>query len=198
MEDNLRFADTGDSLLDMATHFIVACPKCNGRAEVIPHLNTWRLKCSKCFHVEEPGHWYGAMTAYVNVKCRECRQQIIRKAVIHTQTTKLHVKCENCGDECLYDASITKHPMHHGLMCDPVFGLPLWLQNTFGDDVFWAYHYDHLGLLEQYVAAKLRERGIHNKGSKNSLMFSRLPDFIKKAGNRKPMLKLIKELKLKT
>ena len=82
-------------------------------------------------------------------------------------------------------------------MTDPVFGLTLWLQKPFGDDLFWAYHYEHLTLLEQYVGAKLRERGVDNKGSKNSLMFSRLPTFITKAGNREEMLKLISELQLK-
>ena len=83
------------------------------------------------------------------------------------------------------------------MMCDPVFGLKLWLQKSVGDDLFWAYHYDHLSLLEQYVRAKLRERGIGNKGSKNSLMFSRLPTFITKAGNREGILKLIHELQVK-
>ncbi len=82
-------------------------------------------------------------------------------------------------------------------MCDPVFGLPLWLQAAFGDDLFWAYHYEHLELLDQYVQAKLRERGIENKGSKNRLMFSRLPGFIKSAGNRDKILNLIQDLRNK-
>ena len=82
-------------------------------------------------------------------------------------------------------------------MCDPVFGLKLWLQKPFGDELFWAYHYEHLQLLEHYVRAKLRERGIDNKGSKNSLMFSRLPTFITKAGNREEVLKIINALQIK-
>ena len=82
-------------------------------------------------------------------------------------------------------------------MCDRIFGLKLWLQDTFGEDVFWAYNDEHLAILEQYVRAKLRERGIDNKGSKNSLMFSRLPAFIKKAGHRDALLKLIKRLQTK-
>jgi hypothetical protein len=71
------------------------------------------------------------------------------------------------------------------------------LQKPVGDDLFWAYHYDHLELLEQYVRAKLRERGVGNKGSKNSLIFSRLPGFIKSAKNREGILKLIHELQVK-
>jgi hypothetical protein len=145
--------------------------------------------------VEDEGQWYGHLTAYVSVKCRECHQKITRHAEVDGRFSKLKVTCEHCGDSCMYDATLSRHYLHDGLMCDPVFGLPLWLQKPFGDDVFWAYHFEHLELLEQYVRAKLRERGIHNKGSKNSLMFSRLPDFIKRARNREGILRLIGELR---
>jgi len=197
MNDHHRFTDTGDSLHDMATHSIVHCPKCDGRANVVPHENSWRLACEKCFHVENQGHWYGSMTAHVLVNCRECHQKIFRRAIVDGQWAKLKTICENCGDICEYEAKLSHHFKHHGLMCDRVFGLTLWLQKSFGDDLFWAYNMEHLNLLEQYVQAKLRERGIKNKGSKNSLMFSRLPEFIKSAKNRDAMLKLINELQIK-
>lgn len=197
MNDHHRFTDTGDSLRDMATHFIVHCPKCDGRANILPHDGSWRLACEKCFHVEKQGHWYGSMTAYVSVKCRECRHLITRRAEADPRFTTLMVTCEHCGDKCAYEATISKHPIHNGLMCDPVFGLPLWLQKSFGDDLFWAYHTEHLQLIEQYVRAKLRERNIHHKGTRNSLMFSRLPEFIKSAKNREGILKLIHELQVK-
>jgi len=198
MSDQDRFADPGTILSELATHFIVHCPKCNGKALINPHEDTWRMTCTSCFHVEKPGHWYGSMTAYVSVKCRECRNLLKRTASVDGQWKKLKMKCEQCGDECEYEAHLSKHAIHHGLMTDPVFGLPLWLQKNVGDDLFWAYHYDHLSLLEQYVRAKLRERGIDNKSSKNSLMFSRLPAFITKAGNREEILKLIRELQGKS
>lgn len=197
MSDQDRFADPGTTLHDMATHFVVHCSKCDGKALINLYEDSWRLTCTSCFHVERPGHWYGSMTAYVSVKCRECRHQLTRSAEVDGQWNKLKLKCDQCGDECEYEAHLSKHAKHNGLMTDPVFGLTLWLQKPVGDDVFWAYHYEHLTLLEQYVGAKLRERGIDNKGSKNSLMFSRLPTFITKAGNREEMLKLISELHLK-
>jgi hypothetical protein len=198
MSEQDRFADPGTILSDLATHFVVHCPKCNGKALINPHEEGWRLTCTSCFHVEKPGHWYGRMTAYVSVKCRECRHPITRSAEVDGQWKKLKLICDQCGDECEYEAQLSKHALHHGLMTDSVFGLPLWLQKPVGDDLFWAYHYDHLTLLEQYVRAKLRERGIDNKGSKNSLMFSRLPTFITKAGNREEVLKLINDLQVKT
>jgi len=79
-------------------------------------------------------------------------------------------------------------------MTDRVFGLPLWLQKEFRDELFWAYNYEHLTVLRDYIAAKLRERGINpysNTIRKNSTLISRLPVFIKKAGNRDDLLKLI-------
>jgi hypothetical protein len=48
--------------------------------------------------------------------------------------------------------------------------------------IFWAYHYDHLDLLEQYVRAKLRE-GSRKQGSKNSLMF--IACLLSQSGNRR-------------
>ena len=198
MSDHDRFADPGTTLHDMATHFVVHCPKCDGKALINPYEDSWRLTCTSCFHVDRPGHWYGIMTAFVSVKCRECRNQLTRSAEVDGQWHKLKLKCDQCGDECEYDAHLSKHSKHHGLMTDPIFGLTLWLQEPFGDDLFWAYHYEHLILLQQYVRAKLRERGVANKGSKNSLMFSRLPSFITKAGNREQILHLIHELQVKT
>ncbi|MDZ4749924.1 MAG: hypothetical protein SH808_15700 [Saprospiraceae bacterium] len=197
MSEQKRFADPGTHLADLATHFLVHCPKCDGRALINPHGESWRLNCSKCFHVEEPGHWYGSMQAYVSVKCRECRNPLPRSPPVDGRWKKLKLKCDQCGDECEYEAHLSRHPKKEGLMCDLIFGLYLWLQKPIGDDLFWSYNYEQLTLLEQYVSAKLRERSIDNKGSKNSLMFSRLPTFITKAGNREEILKLIRELQLK-
>jgi len=197
VSDQNRFADPGTRLDELATHFVVHCPKCDGKALINPFEDSWRLTCTLCFHVERSGHWYGKMTAYVSVKCRVCRNQLTRKTEVDGQWNKLKMKCDQCGDECEYEAHLSKQLVDDGLMCDPIFGLKLWLQKPVGDDLFWAYHYDHLSLLEQYVRAKLRERGVGNKGSKNSLMFSRLPTFITKAGNREEILKLIKELQVK-
>jgi len=193
-----RFADPGIGLSELATHFVVHCPKCDGKAQVFPFEDNWRLTCSKCFHVELAGHWYGSIAAYVSVKCRECNEPMSRRAEVDGQWAKLKMKCEHCGDTCEYEAKLSRHFMHHGLMCDSIFGLPLWLQKEFGQELFWVFNYEHLSLLEQYVGAKLRERGIENKGSKNRLVFSRLPTFITSAKNREEILKLILELQVKT
>ncbi len=197
--DQGRMADTSASLSDVATHFIVHCPKCDGKALVDPHEKSWRLRCTKCFHVEQPGHWYGDMTAYASVKCRECHEPIRRSAPSDGEWKKIKMVCDNCGDVCEYEAHVSRHLMHEGLMTDSVFGLPLWLQTNFRNDLFWSFNYEHLKLIEDYVRAKLRERGISPRNSirKNSSLFARLPGFITKAGNREELLKMIGELQVK-
>ncbi len=186
-----RYSDPGSALSSFASHFLVHCPKCDGKAFVNPE---GRLTCTACFHLEQPGHWYGAATAYVSVKCRECHAQLRRSAPWTGPWKKLAMHCEHCGDTCEYEASITKHYLNKGQMTDQVFGLPLWLQKEFRGELFWAYNYEHLTELRDYISAKLRERGINpysNTIRKNSTMISRLPAYIKKAGNRVELLKLI-------
>jgi len=199
MDHNQRFADTGSALSDLATHFIVQCPKCDGKSIIKKHKEHWRLTCIVCHHVEYPGHWYGSMTAYASVKCRECHQPIRRSASSTGEWKKIKLKCDNCGDECEYETALFKESINKGLMTDPVFGLPLWLQRNFRNDLFWAYNYDHLDMLGEYIGAKLRERGIDPKNTirKNSSMISRLPEFISKAGNRVELLKVVRELQQK-
>lgn len=194
-----RYSDPGLALFDLATHYVVACPKCAGKAWVKPRGEGQKLVCTSCFHTEIPGNWYGSATAYVSVKCRECHEPLQRNAPWNGQWKKLAMHCPQCGDTCEYEAHITRHARHAGLMTDAVFGLPLWLQAEFRGELFWAFHYEHLEILRQYIAAKHRERGItpRNTIKKNSAMLSRLPAFITRAGNRDALLKMIQELFLK-
>lgn len=193
-----RYSDPNTHLSHYATHFFVHCPKCDGRAFINSES---RLTCTACFHVEQPTHWYGAATAYVAVKCRECHHQLSRSAPWNGQWKKLAMHCEKCGDDCEYEASISKHHLHQGRMTDPVFGLPLWMQKEFRNELFWAYNHEHLDVLRNYISAKLRERSVESRGynpqRKNNAMLSRLPDFMKKASNREDLLKVIDYLATK-
>ncbi|NBB18601.1 hypothetical protein GVN20_04460 [Runella sp. CRIBMP] len=200
--DTERFADRGVALEDLATHFVVHCPKCQGKAQINPTKEPaskadFRLICPDCFHVESPGHWYGAATAHVSVKCRECYQPLSRSAPWNGIWKKLAMHCTHCGDNCEYEASISYGYFHESRMTDPIFGLPLWLQKDFRGELLWAYNYDHLEMLREYITAKLRERGIDPRNTirKNSSMVSRLPMFIKKASLREELLKLIATMK---
>jgi hypothetical protein len=74
---------------------------------------------------------------------------------------------------------------------DWYFKLPLWLQISCCGETLWAYNYRHLQFLEDYVAAKLRER----KPNSTRSTASRLPQWIKSAKNREEVLKAIGKLK---
>jgi len=60
----------------------------------------------------------------------------------------------------------------------------------------WFYNEEHLNYIERFVRAVLRERKPHiDYGWNNSSMISRLPKWLKKAGNREEILKCIEKLK---
>jgi hypothetical protein len=76
---------------------------------------------------------------------------------------------------------------------DPYFGLPLWLQtHSAGGHLLWAYGRRHLDLLEDYVTARHRERGVP-PGSMS--MVERLPAWLKSARNRGEVLKAIDRIR---
>ncbi len=197
MNNPLRFSDSGATLGDFATHFAVHCPKCDGKALIraVDH----RLNCLNCFHAEPPNSWYGAVRLVVRRKCPECGKQGMKLLETDRITPQLFVRCEYCGDERNFDATAAKLPFSQGWKTDPVFGCRLWLQTNFREHLLWAYNYDHLAYLKQFVQAKLRERGVtpRNTIRKNTAMVSRLPVFLKKAAYRDELIKLIGNLELK-
>jgi len=75
---------------------------------------------------------------------------------------------------------------------DPYFGLPLWLSTACCGHVLWAYNAEHLDRLEDYVSARLRERG-PIVGSMS--MLERLPRWIKEAKHRDDLLRTIHRLR---
>jgi hypothetical protein len=77
---------------------------------------------------------------------------------------------------------------------DWYFRLPLWLQiDCCGSETLWAYDKKHLNFIENYVAARLRER----RPNVNKSLASRLPQWIKSAKNRDEILRAIGKLKEK-
>ena len=70
------------------------------------------------------------------------------------------------------------------------FGLDLWLQTPCCDEVLWAFNEPHIGFIERFISAALRERGKRDWGwSRNSALESRLPRWIQIAKNRPAVLK---------
>jgi len=78
-----------------------------------------------------------------------------------------------------------------GASVDWYFRLPLWLQISCCGETLWAYNQKHLEMLENYVAAKLRERTVRGRNS----FLSKLPKWLKSAKNRDEILKAIAKLR---
>ncbi len=76
---------------------------------------------------------------------------------------------------------------------DPFFRVPLWLRaECCGGHTLWAFNRPHLDLLENYVAARLRERG--SIPASMSLV-ERLPAWAKSIKHREEVLRTIRRLR---
>ena len=84
-----------------------------------------------------------------------------------------------------------------GAPVDPFFHLPLWLQAPCCGERLWAFNAAHLEWLELYVGATLRERSPGEHGWSNRGLASRLPQWMRAAGNRDEILRCIRALKEK-
>ncbi|MFA6957000.1 MAG: hypothetical protein WC538_14120 [Thermoanaerobaculia bacterium] len=78
---------------------------------------------------------------------------------------------------------------------DPWFGEPLWLRASWGRKTLWAYNARHLAYLEAFVRAGLRAHSRTNPRCSNCSLISRLPAWMKEAGNRGRILAMIAKLR---
>lgn len=97
--------------------------------------------------------------------------------------------CPNCGHNELWK----KTSIAVGAAFDWYFRRPLWLQIECCQNVLWAYNRRHLEFIENYVAAKIRQRAPRI----NKSVASRLPQWIKNAKNRDEILKCVARLRSK-
>lgn len=140
------------------------------------------------------------------VTCPNCKKKAIVKAEkFFDENVKL--VCPNCGFNKTPDNEYTRRSntkdsksiiknivvIREGI--DPYFYLPLWLSTNVGENLFWAYNYEHLHFIKDFVSAKLRERNIENMSNKS--LGSRLPKWITSHKNRDLILKTIEKLEKK-
>lgn len=166
-QENKRFRDKNKYIHEFAGEFLIVCPQCAKRAEVVlaenidfnpsNHLFIQRkLICSNCGYSKRKNHKGVASILFSTQK------DVSSYVVI-------------------------------GGNFDWYFQQSLWLQGECCGETLWAYNEKHLKFIENYVSAKLRERF----PNKNSSLASRLPQWIKSAKNRDEILKTIAKLKEK-
>lgn len=77
---------------------------------------------------------------------------------------------------------------------DPFFREPLWLRaDCCGGNTLWAFHERHLDLIERFVAAKHRERGLGDRPGMT--LVARLPAWMTTAKHRDEVLRTIVKLR---
>ncbi|GAA0252060.1 TFIIB-type zinc ribbon-containing protein [Cryptosporangium japonicum] len=106
--------------------------------------------------------------------------------------------CPGCGRTASWGAG-GDGPHRGGVVVggdvDPHFRLPLWLRDSCcGGHVLWAWNAEHLDVLEDYVAARRRERGTVAAGGRTS-MLEKLPTWMKTAKNRDELGRTLRRLR---
>ncbi len=171
-------------------------PNCGKRADILTDLTTYhtKLTCPDCLH--QIVSFNKRTDLLLNAECFTCDSRIYIKRY-HVQNKKQAIKitCTACGAKHSYQPTYKEYtgtfPGKAGY--DPFLNLELWLQAPYKNYLFWAFNYGHLTYLENYIAARLRERN----NRKHMTMVEKLPLFIKSAKNREGLLKVITDLKRK-
>ena len=123
----------------------------------------------------------------VLVVCPRCTKQA--RALVDYEENIARLYCFSCGYSKECSTKYGKGYIH--LPANAYFGAELWLKERFRDNWIWAYNYEHLNYLEQYISAGLRER----QNRTHFTMVEKLPSFIQSAKNRDALIKLIGKMK---
>lgn len=100
--------------------------------------------------------------------------------------------CRACGHVRDWPGAAKHAGSCWGRPVDPYFRQPLWLRaECCGNQTLWAFNERHLGILESYVGARLRERGERP----GMTMLARLPAWLKSAKHRTEILRVIGRLR---
>lgn len=180
------------------TEFLVACPKCHKDALVTTSsgysASKGKLTCSNCMFSEHSGDLV-RYSMIVKRHCDNCGKSINAEIPNQKEPSKqVTIPCPHCGITRTFEPRNEPYRLVYrttsGVATDPVFNLPLWLQEEVRGNLFWAYNRRHLRDIKSYVQAKLRER----QSEGYTTMVERLPQFIKEAKNRESVLKVIEQL----
>ena len=185
-----RFDDEGTDRWAFADRVDVRCPRCGAHAVATARGGPLpaRVVCDACPYAvtfDEVG-WLGPMRGRVRCRCERCGQWVSQSFDAPRPPASAMVRCA-CGHA--FEHEVTREPIGPGPV-DPTFGLPLWCAAPFRGEVLWAYNVDHLRFLRRCVEADLRQRVPNRNGS----LVSRLPSWMKEAGNRGALLALVDEL----
>jgi len=192
-----KHTDNGKTLPYYRYLIYCNCPNCNSllivKGESNWYLQKARATCLTCSFAKEwsANDWRGPVVGYARRPCSSCGHRWLTACVQKEQYSPqmkqtADLKCPRCSH-----VMVEKLEWHADRVTkegyDPYFGFKLYLQSSCCDELLWVYNSEHLEDLYSYVRAAIRERNGTNKWS----MITRLPSWIKKAENRKEILKCL-------
>jgi hypothetical protein len=151
----------------------------------------------------DDGRSIAAFMDRIDVVCPSCARRAIvtmSDAIVAPGMTALRgrfscTQCGSSGAQRLPPRVLASYAVHKDGR-DPMLGLPLWLVTQTRHGLLFAYNREHLGALETYVGATLRERhAMPPTFLRNRTMQSRLPRWMKLAVNRGEVLKALGRLR---
>jgi DNA-directed RNA polymerase subunit RPC12/RpoP len=197
-EESKIFRDKDQNISDWSKDTLVKCPTCGKRAILKNEKGVFlwyanrnsEINCSNCGLTINQNE----LVRYrleLKKNCSNCGEEI-QKTIPNLKQKKefITVRCENCGDTEKHQPRNISNQMvfvNQNGAKDQFFGVSLWLQEEFKSNILWAFNYDHLEYLKNYVSAELRERN-------GMSMSAKLPQFIKDKKNRSKLLKLIDKM----
>lgn len=147
----------------------------------------------------------------IDVVCSKCHSKAIVLGgkpyqPIRDYELDVQFSCTNCGFSLKYEKTqpiselknsngqtIKSNVVFLNSPIDPFFGFDVWYQVETKFGLLWAYNEEHLKVIENYIADKLRSR--NGLPYKNNSIGSRLPQWVKDAKNREYLLKQINTLR---
>lgn len=193
----LRHRDTGLVLWALGESTWVRCPRC-AKAACVRYREDWIpvLTCGSCGYSEEnrsPSPLGLQRRATGPIRCEGCGGpqpvRIRRGRRDHEGRLAAQIRCRGCGHVAIYPLlPISPSDKEEGRY----LGLPLFLAEPVGGHTLWALNPRHLGELEAWLRAGLRERPV---GIGHATMIERLPRWLKVASARGPALRAIARMR---
>jgi len=187
-------------MYDLMDHFIVHCPKCNGKAEIevneFLRFKSAKLRCGTCYFSENVLNRTRYRSSGIGW-CLHCSTKLSLKIEERkTQPAYISANCPECNKKSKIKENWETFVMKYkdqGII-DPAFGLDLWYQDEVKGEIIWAYNDTHLHEIRNYVKAELRERTTNRF---KMTMVEKLPNFIKLAKNRDDVMKALDRMEKK-
>ena len=150
---------------------------------------------------------------HIDVVCPKCAKRAVvtggkPNQYLVEEEQNIRCACAHCGFVAvLNDASkstvfvnsrdvpVKSHVLYFNSPCDPFFQFPVWYEIPTTHGSLWAYNEEHLTVIENFIADKIRSR--NGIALKNKSIASRLPVWASSAKNREYLVKTIKKFKEK-